>query len=137
MVLQPGDKIKEIVATSESVGLFMFHRGIVLPDGNVLHFVRDGLVVDDINTYLAHRRKISEKEYTISDACYVDIDEIKKQENRQKGCFKLFTNNCEHFTRWFLNEFTDAKRNYKISPQVCIFAGVASYLAIKAIKKSE
>lgn len=135
MILEPGDKIKEIIGTSESVGIFMFHRGIILPDGNVLHFTERGVVIDDLSKWLSHRHIISEREYTISQACYVDIDEIQKQENRQKGCFRLFTNNCEHFTRWFLNEFTDEKRFYKISPQVCIFAGIVSYLTIKAIKK--
>lgn len=131
MILNAGDKIKELIATSETVGVFMFHRGIVLPDENVLHFTERGVVVDPLSVFLQHRHKISEKEYTISEDCYVDIDEIKKQENRQKGCFRLFTNNCEHFTRWFLNEFTDTKRNYKISPQVCIFfGGVATALLL-------
>lgn len=134
MILNAGDKVKEIIATSESVGIFMFHRGIVLPDENVLHFTEKGVVVDDLKTFLAHRHKVSEKEYTISENMYVDIDEIKKQENKQKGDFKLFTNNCEHFTRWFLNEYTDAKRNYKISPQVCIFAGIISLVVFKTVK---
>ena len=88
-----------------------------------MHFTERGVMIDSLSTFLAHRHKVSEKEYTISEKCYVDIDAIKELENRQKGCFRLFTNNCEHFTRWFVNEFTDEKRNYKISPQVVIFFG--------------
>lgn len=136
MILNSGDKIQEIIATSETLGIFMFHRGIILPDNNVLHFTERGIVIDDLNTFLAHRHKVSLKEYTISEEMYVDIDEIKKQENRQKGDFRLFTNNCEHFTRWFLNEYTDAKRNSKISPQVCILIGaIATAIIIKSWKK--
>lgn len=131
MIIYAGSKIHELIATSETVGIFMFHRGILLPDQNVLHFTEKGIVVDPLNTFLAHRRKISCKEYTISQDMYVDVDEIKKQKNRQKGDFRLFTNNCEHFTRWFLNEYTDAKRNYKISPQVCIlFGGIAAAILL-------
>lgn len=85
MILNSGDKIKELIATSETVGVFMFHRGIVLPDENVLHFTERGVVVDPLSVFLKHRHKISEKEYTISQDCYVDIDEIKKTGESTKG----------------------------------------------------
>lgn len=124
MTLSPGDKICEIIATSETLGIFMFHRGILLPDNtSVVHFTEKGVVTDDLSTFLKHRHKVSMREYTISQDMYVDLDEIRKQENRQKGKFRLFTNNCENFTRWFINEYTDEKRLWKISPQVCILLG--------------
>ena len=135
MILKSGDIVYELIATSETVGVFMFHRGILLPDNTVLHFTERGVVVDTLDTFLAHRHKVSQREYTISDDMYIDTDEIKKQEQRQKGCFRLFTNNCEHFTRWFINEYTDAKRAYKISPQVCIFVGAVALVIIKGVEK--
>ena len=65
MILNAGDKVYELIATSETAGIFMFHRGIVLPDGNVMHFTERGVVIDDLSTFLAHRHRISQKEYTI------------------------------------------------------------------------
>ena len=98
-----------------------------------MHFTERGVVIDDPQTFFTHRRKISQKEYTVCVDC--EIEDIQNKENRQKGDFRLFTNNCEHFTRWFLNEYTDAKRAYKISPQVCIFLAGTAVLVYKAFKK--
>lgn len=131
MIINAGEKVYEIIATSETAGIFMFHRGIILPDGNVMHFTERGVVIDDISTFLAHRHRICQREYTISDDMYVNIEDIQAQADKQKGDFRLFTNNCEHFTRWFLNEYTNKKCNYKVSPQVCIFFGGIAVLLRK------
>ena len=125
--------IYKVTATSEELGPFVLHRGIVFNDHGtdyVLHMTFDGPEVITLETFKSKRTVLNYRRYRLTqDVC---IDDILYNLNDDK--FEVINNNCEHFVNDFINTYT-TKHYPRISEQILFWGIFAAVLIIAYYKR--
>lgn len=115
-----------LTCTSEDLGIFILHRGILLNNGEyVLHRAFKGVQLTHVNRFLRKRKILATKTYNLKKP--VDIDKILARYKNDK--FDLITNNCENFVNDFINTYTTSNR-FHASQSVAVYAIILTKLLL-------
>ncbi len=79
------------------------HHGIYVGNGRVVHYLRDGVTEDSLETF-ANNANIQKKNELDSPLYYSRYEAVQRAKSRIGECdYNLIIRNCESFVRWCRN----------------------------------